>query len=194
MLAVVAQAGVAVAVVVVIGARWSARLAGWRDSLVDLFGPVALQLALGVALVATLGSLYLSEVANFPPCRLCWYQRIAMYPLAVILGIAALRRDVDIRRYAIPLAAIGAAISTYHIQLERFPEQRTFCSVDAPCNIPPVQEFGFVTLAVMALCGFTAIIALLAVARPQHLLDERPSAASSSHHSTTDSPSDQELV
>lgn len=88
MLAVVAEGGVAVAVIVVVGGRWSSRLAGWRDSLVELFGPVALHLALGVALVATLGSLYLSEIANFPPCRLCWYQRIAMYALVPILAAA----------------------------------------------------------------------------------------------------------
>jgi disulfide bond formation protein DsbB len=188
LLALLAGAGALVAIASAIAP--SGPLRRFREDI----APLALPLAWLVAAVCMAGSLYFSDVAHLTPCRLCWYQRIAMYPLAVILGIAALRRDVDIRRYAIPLAAIGAAISTYHIQLERFPEQRTFCSVDAPCNIPPVQEFGFVTLAVMALCGFTAIIALLAVARPQHLLDERPSAASSRHPSTTDSRSDQELV
>src|SRR3954452_6304066 len=87
-----------------------------------------------------------------------------MYPLVLLLGIAAACPDVAIRLYAIPLAAIGAAVSIYHVQLERFPKQATFCSLEAPCNIPPVQQFGFVTLAVMALCGFAAIVVLLAVA------------------------------
>ena len=83
------------------------------------------------------GSLYFSEVAHFVPCRLCWYQRIAMYPLVLLLGIATLRRDRGIRLYAIPLAAIGAAVSIYHVQLERFPDQASFCSLEAPCNLPP---------------------------------------------------------
>jgi disulfide bond formation protein DsbB len=131
----------------------------------EAMAPIGLPLAWLVALTCTLGSLYFSEVAHFVPCRLCWYQRIAMYPLALILGIATFRRDDAIRRYAIPVAAVGAAVSIYHVQLERFPDQQSFCAVEAPCNLPPVEQFGFVTLAVMALCGFAAIIALLAVAR-----------------------------
>ena len=119
--------------------------------------PLALPLAWLVAAVCMAGSLYFSEVAHFVPCRLCWYQRIAMYPLVLLLGIATLRRDRGIRLYAIPLAAIGAAVSIYHVQLERFPDQASFCSLEAPCNLPPVEQFGFVTLAVMALCGFAAI-------------------------------------
>ena len=149
---------------VVVGASALAR----RGPLAELraaLAPIALPLAWAVATVCMAGSLYFSEVAHFVPCRLCWYQRIAMYPLVLLLGIAAVRRDVAICLYAIPLAAIGAAVSIYHVQLERFPEQATFCSVEAPCNLPPVQQFGFVTLAVMALCGFAAIVALLAVAR-----------------------------
>ena len=127
--------------------------------------PVALPLAFLVAGACLAGSLYFSEVAHFVPCKLCWFQRIGMYPLAVILGIAAIRRDPSVRRYALPLAAIGGFVSIYHVQLERFPDQTTFCSADAPCSLPPLQEFGFVTLAFMALCGFLAISALLVVAR-----------------------------
>jgi disulfide bond formation protein DsbB len=130
----------------------------------EAVAPLGLPLAWLVALTCMLGSLYFSEVAHFVPCRLCWYQRIAMYPLALILGIATFRRDTAIRRYAIPVAAVGAVVSIYHVQLERFPDQQTFCSLEAPCNLPPVEQLGFVTLAVMALCGFAAIIALLAVA------------------------------
>jgi disulfide bond formation protein DsbB len=159
LLAVVAGGGA-----LVVGASAFAR----RGPLAELraaLAPAALPLAWLVAAVCMAGSLYFSEVAHFVPCRLCWYQRIAMYPLVLLLGIAAVRRDVAIRLYAIPLATIGAAVSIYHVQLERFPEQATFCSVDVPCNVPPVQELGFVTIAVMALCGFAAIVALLAIAR-----------------------------
>ena len=83
------------------------------------------------------GSLYFSEVAHFVPCRLCWYQRIAMYPLVLLLGIATLRRDVGIRLYAIPLAAIGAAVSIYHVQLERFPDQAHVLLARGALQPPP---------------------------------------------------------
>jgi disulfide bond formation protein DsbB len=159
LLAIVAVAGT---VVVALAALVPARpLRRFRDDL----GLVALPLAWIVATVATLGSLYYSEVAGFTPCTLCWYQRIAMYPLAVVLGIAARGRDDSVRRYVLPLAAIGAAVSLYHIQLQRFPEQSTFCAVDAPCTVIEVQEFGFVTIPTMALAGFAAVIALTVVAR-----------------------------
>lgn len=125
----------------------------------------ALPLAWAVALVSTLGSLYYSEVAGFPPCRLCWYQRIAMYPLAVVLGLAALHRDVAVRRYAFPLAGIGAAIAGWHYLQQQVPSLASgACSTDTPCTAIWVQELGFVTIPFMALCGFVAVVALLAVA------------------------------
>ncbi len=128
--------------------------------------PVVLWLAWTVALVATLGSLYYSEVAHFIPCTLCWYQRIAMYPLAIVLGIAAFRRDGGIWRYAVPLAATGLAISIYHTFIEWFPSLAAdFCSLEVPCSAAYVTEFGFVGIPFMAACGFAVIIVLLLVAR-----------------------------
>jgi disulfide bond formation protein DsbB len=116
------------------------------------------------------GSLYFSEVAHFVPCTLCWYQRIAMYPLAVILTIAAIRHDRSIRAYVVPLAGIGAVISLYHYVIEWFPEAETgVCSTTIPCSVQwfdPV--FGFVSLPFMALCGFVLIIALVRL-RPQEI-------------------------
>jgi disulfide bond formation protein DsbB len=139
-------------------------------SLLELIGPYGLWLAWLVALTCTVGSLYFSEVANFTPCTYCWYQRIAMYPLAVILGIAALRRDWGIRRYAVPVAGIGAAIALYHFLLERYPETLSIesaCSAITPCSVPWFTEYGFVTLAYMALSGFALIIVLLTL--PAHV-------------------------
>ena len=91
-------------------------------------------LAFLVPAVAMSGSLYYSEIAHFIPCEFCWYQRIAMYPLAVILLIAAITKDAQIWKYAVPIAVIGLALSTYHYQLQLFPNQASTCSQTAPCH------------------------------------------------------------
>lgn len=145
-----------------VGLDRSGLLPGTMEAARSVIGPAALWLAALVALVSTGGSLYLSEVAGFEPCTLCWYQRIAMYPLVIILGIAAVRGDVGIRRYVAPLAVIGAAISIWHIGVERLPGLPTgSCSLSAPCDLIWVERFGFVTIPVMALTGFLAILTLL---------------------------------
>ncbi|HSL58067.1 MAG TPA: disulfide oxidoreductase [Acidimicrobiales bacterium] len=164
---VLSLAAGALAVTVAIAAVVARRSPDGRAALLlDEIRPLALWGAFAVAATATLGSLYYSEVEGLVPCEYCWYQRIAMYPLAVILGIAAVRGDTSIRRYAIPVAAIGLAISAYHYQLEWFPDQSSSCSALVPCNVRYFEQFGFVSLAFMALTGFAAIIALLAVAEP----------------------------
>ena len=134
-----------------------------RRALTELLDGQEIQVAFVVAVVATLGSLYLSEVADFLPCRLCWYQRIAMYPLPVILGVAWWRRDAGVRRYALPLAAIGMVISTYHVLVERFPslEGSSVCEIANPCTIRWVERFGFVTIPTMALAAFALLTGLL---------------------------------
>ena len=133
--------------------------------LVDAIRPFGLRLAAAVAATCMAGSLYFSEVAGFLPCTLCWYQRIAMYSLAVVLMVAAVRHDVAIRWYALPLAGIGGAIATYHWLLERFPSiDAGACSASVPCEFVWFERFGFVTLPFMAMSGFAAVIALLVVA------------------------------
>lgn len=120
-----------------------------------------------VAAACMAGSLYFSEVAHFPPCEYCWYQRICMYPLAVILLVAALRRDRRIGWYAVPLAGIGALISSYHYLIEWHPNlQADSCDAAVPCTIVWFREFGFISLPFMALCGFLAVIALLTTPSP----------------------------
>ncbi len=123
-----------------------------------------------VALGATVGSLYFSEVANFNPCRFCWFQRIAMYPLAVILLVGALRRDAGVRWYAVPLAAIGAAISGWHSLIEWRPAlDNGECEFQGPsCTFVWFREFGL-SLANMALIGFLTILILLLVRFPARL-------------------------
>jgi disulfide bond formation protein DsbB len=163
-------AAAALAVTVAIGAVIARRSPdGAVAGLLDEVRPGALWIAFVIALTATLGSLYYSEVADFTPCEYCWYQRIAMYPQALILGIAAVRRDTDIKRYLIPLSVVGVLISSYHYYIERFPDAGGSCSVTVPCNTPWFEQWGFVTLAFMALTGFLALIALLSVAAPSPL-------------------------
>ena len=128
--------------------------------------PVALPLAAAVALTCTLGSLYLSEVAKYPPCILCWYQRIAMYPLVVILTVASLRRDRTVWWYVVPQALIGLGISIYHYLIERFPDSVSFsCSSDVPCSTVWVWKFHFLSIPAMAGLGFALIITLRAAGR-----------------------------
>jgi hypothetical protein len=126
----------------------------------------ALPLAWAIAAVATGGSLYLSEVAGYLPCLLCWYQRIAMYPLVVVLGVASLRRDEQAWRTAVPLTVIGAAVAVWHLIVERNPALGDACDASAPCTIRWVEEFGVLTLPGMALTAFVAIAVLSLAARP----------------------------
>jgi disulfide bond formation protein DsbB len=125
-----------------------------------------LSLAWLFSLVATLGSLYFSEIVGFVPCLLCWYQRIAMYPLVIILGVAAVRGDAGVARYAGPLAFIGALVSIWHIGVERIPGLPSgSCSLETPCSAILVQVVGFITIPTMALAGFLAILTLLLLTR-----------------------------
>ena len=117
-----------------------------------------------VAGASTAGSLVYSEVYGLEPCRLCWYQRIAMYPLALTGAVAALKADfAALRRYVVPPAAIGALIAAYHYFIQLYPTADTgACSAGVPCSAKYVDEFGFVSIPFMALAGFVLIVALVA--------------------------------
>jgi disulfide bond formation protein DsbB len=134
------------------------------DRVVTTVGPSAYGLAWFVALLATTGSLYFSEVAGFEPCTLCWYQRIAMYPLVIILAIAAARRERAGAVYAAALAGIGAIVSTYHVLLEWFPSLDSgACSATTPCTLVWFRVFGFISLPTLALTAFALILTLMAI-------------------------------
>ena len=133
-----------------------------RERVFGALNGLELWLGFTVATTATLGSLYLSEIVHLIPCTYCWYQRIAMYPLVIILGIAALRKDHGVRIYATALAVIGAAIAFYHRIVQVFPELNgSACSAGVPCTAAYFTLFGFVTIPYMALSGFLLILALL---------------------------------
>ena len=119
-----------------------------------------------VALTATAGSLVYSEYYLFEPCRLCWYQRIAMYPLVIALAVGWWRDDRAVVRYVVPPALVGAGISVWHLANQWLLTEST-CDVGASCAIRYVTEFGFVTIPFMALSGFVAIVGLLFAVRKQ---------------------------
>ncbi len=123
--------------------------------------------AAGVAGVATVGSLIYSLGFDLQPCDLCWYQRIAMYPLVLILGVAAFRGDLaGARRYGLPLAAAGGLVAGYHYLLHHFPSlEAGTCSFSVPCSAPYVWRYGFLSIPYMALSGFVLIIVALVTAR-----------------------------
>jgi disulfide bond formation protein DsbB len=156
--------------VIAVAIAWTLRRrrpALWNRTSAAL-GPSALTLGAVIAIVATAGSLYLSEVAHFTPCRLCWYQRIGMYPLALLLPIAAIRRDRRVWPYPLALALGVLPISIYHVLLEHFPSLETgACDVSNPCSIVWVRHFGFVTIPYMAASGFAAIAVLMCIAAPR---------------------------
>lgn len=157
LLAITALLTSAAVVVLRVSGRGQGRLADDWDQL-------RLPLAALVAVVATVGSLYYSEVRDYVPCTLCWYQRIAMYPLAVMLPIAAVRGDLGVRRYATPLAAIGAVIALYHYALQWMPSlEAGLCGVGGGCSGVYVRVFGFASIPFMAFSGFVFIVTALHV-------------------------------
>ena len=172
LLAVVAEVATAVALVLAIGGRFSPALQRLRQQAVEAVGPSGLGLAAAVATVCTAGSLYFSEIANFMPCKLCWYQRYAMYPLVPILGLSAWKGFTRVRPYGMALAAIGSLISTYHVLVERgVVKESATCDPNNPCSLIWFERLGYLTLPAMALSGFLLILALLMASRAADRFD-----------------------
>src|SRR6478752_9945997 len=120
-----------------------------------------------VASIATGGSLYLSEIAGYVPCELCWYQRICLYPLAILALLAALRSDYGMTRYLLPLPIVGAGLAVYQLLLERgVVSQPQACLISAPggCATRWIEELGYVTIPTLALTGFALATAFLLLA------------------------------
>lgn len=133
-------------------------LAGKRSAVDREVGSLLPLLVFVVSLGATLGSLFYSELMHFEPCRLCWYQRIAMYPIAFLSGLALWRRDRTIMWYLRLQAIVGAAIGAYHYLVQTLDIlDGGSCSATAPCTLRYVNEFGFVSIPFMAMCCFVLI-------------------------------------
>ncbi len=118
-----------------------------------------------VATVATLGSLFFSEVMEFIPCSLCWYQRIFMYPLVFIFLVGLFPLDLKVIKFSIPLVVIGWLISIYHNLLYYgvIPENVSPCSQGVPCSTVYIKWFGFISIPLLALTSFTIILILLII-------------------------------
>lgn len=159
----VADAIVAFAVLAALAALVSPGARAVVVSWARVVAPQAVVFAWIVATVTTLGSLYYSEHAGFVPCELCWYQRIVMYPLVIVLGVAVLRRDRAVWITTAVFVTIGAPLSLYHWLVERVPafEQSSSCSATTPCSAPWFEKLGFVTLAWMAMSAFLLIGVLM---------------------------------
>jgi disulfide bond formation protein DsbB len=135
------------------------------DAVSVALGRLGPHVALLAASVATAGSLFFSEVLGWVPCTLCWYQRILMYPLTIVLLVGLLRRERKLYQYVLPFTLIGASISTYHYLLQKtdwFPPPP--CSAGVPCTVDYINLWGFVTIPFLALTAF-GIVALSSLAQ-----------------------------
>ncbi|MCM3573433.1 MULTISPECIES: disulfide oxidoreductase [Mesobacillus] len=118
--------------------------------------------AWAASIVAMFGSLYFSEIRQYEPCLLCWYQRILMYPFALILGIAVVKKDYKITFYTMIMSAVGGLISLYHYSLQKVPfmaDNAVTCG-RVPCTGQYINWLGFITIPFLALTAFIIIFSL----------------------------------
>lgn len=114
------------------------------------------------SLIALLGSLMYSEIMGYVPCELCWIQRIFMYPLVIIFGVALIKRNISIAIPGVILSGLGILVSIYHYGLQKAPFMRNageFCG-EVPCNLQYVNYFGFITIPFLAGTAFLVILVM----------------------------------
>ena len=120
-----------------------------------------------VAAVAMLGSLYFSDIRFFVPCTLCWYQRILMYPLVIILGVASYKQDKSVTRYALPLSVLGTLVAAFPFLQQKVPwiSSSAVCRSGVPCDVQYINWLGFITIPFLSLVAFSIITVLLVLVR-----------------------------
>lgn len=133
-----------------------------------LFQRYGLWFALIISLIATSGSLFFSEIAGFAPCKLCWFQRIFMYPQVLLLGIAIYRKDKGIIYSIIPMSVIGAMISAYHYAIQKMPHAISCGDAEVSCSTMYFFHFGYITIPVMAFTAFILILLSAIMSRRKH--------------------------
>lgn len=109
--------------------------------------------------IATIGSLFFSEVMKLPPCTLCWYQRICMYPLVPIIYVGMMRKDKNVGSYILPISGIGTMIALYHnlLYYKILPESIQTCALGVSCTSKYIEWFGFITIPLLSLVAFIII-------------------------------------
>jgi disulfide bond formation protein DsbB len=123
-----------------------------------------------VSITATLVSLYFSDIRGFIPCELCWFQRIFMYPLTLILGVATFQNDSGLRKIILPMSIIGGTISILHYleqKVEGFAGIKP-CASGVPCNSEYINWFGFITIPFLALMAFVLITIFTILSRDKN--------------------------
>jgi disulfide bond formation protein DsbB len=118
------------------------------------------------ATVAALGALFMSEIMGFAPCVLCWWQRVFMFPLVLMLALGLFPPDAKVLRYALPLAFLGSVVAAFHVLLTVgiIPESLAPCRQGIPCKTIQIEWFGFVTIPVLSFLAFLTINGLLLAA------------------------------
>ena len=116
-----------------------------------------------VVSAATLGSLFFSEIMDFAPCSLCWYQRIFMYPLVIVLAVGLLPLDRQVVRFGLPLAIGGWLFALFHTLLYEgvIPESASPCSMGVSCSEEYIELLGFLSIPLLSLLAFTAVVGAL---------------------------------
>jgi disulfide bond formation protein DsbB len=137
------------------------------DAIRNLLWGYELWGAFVVASIATGGSLFFSQIAHFPPCEFCWFQRVLMYPLSILTLLVAARGDNRAARYLLPLPVVGAGTSIYHLLIENHViTQPKACTIGetAGCDVKWINQFGYITIPTLALTGFLLLIGFLVLA------------------------------
>lgn len=161
-----AQVAIVIIIITLIFPKW-----GIGKIVLDFLNKKALFLAFLVSLSGVVGSLYYSEFIGFEPCKLCWYQRVFLYPQAILLAIGLIKKHPHVANYSILFSICGALIAGYQSLLQLGLTPNLPCSASGvSCSQIFVMQYGFVTIPIMALTAFLLIIVLLLIAK-SHKLD-----------------------
>lgn len=147
---------------VVLVLAWKSHTESLLQKTVDLVGKYALPLILVITATSIISTLYYSEIAGLEPCKLCWFQRIFLYPQFVIILVALIRKARAVTSYLISLSVLGAIVAIYHYTLQWGGAPIIPCSADVAlsCSKRFFLEFGYITESMMALTAFLLIIIL----------------------------------
>ncbi len=138
-----------------------------RSKILKKFAKIADKYTFVMALIATLGSLYYSEIAGFEPCKYCWFQRILMYPLTIIMFIAIRIKDKYVSRYVLPISVMGTLLAGYHYltQLGWLPSTCIATGYSVGCAKVFVMTFGYITIPMMSFTAFLLIVVLQIISK-----------------------------